>query len=334
MRTVFRHLATLAIASLLTACATYKRLSTQDPSRSDKPQLRVAFGSCINEPETNIWSTIEATEPDIFLFLGDNIYLDKKDFGNKDAIRKRYRALFSNSGLQSLRASTEVFAIWDDHDFGPNDGDSTFPFAKQSREVFYETWSEQEGLYATNGESTELSIQRNGVQLILSDGRSYREEVGPNASYFGESQLDWIRKELLSHSGPTIFASGTPILSFQPPLEGLQRYTAEYAELQRAFQDHKGPLTIVSGDRHYGAILRSEMTLKTGPLYEVIASPLSANHRSIQNILLDPFQDCTLVNSDNFGVIDIFEDDGRYLLKLYLVDEAGNIRCERKVTYD
>ena len=41
---------------------------------------KVAFGSCASQakPQT-IWNTIVATDPDLFLFIGDNIYGDTKD---------------------------------------------------------------------------------------------------------------------------------------------------------------------------------------------------------------------------------------------------------------
>ena len=46
----------------------------------DRPLTRIAFGSCAKQSkEQPIWDAINAAEPDLFVFLGDNIYADTRD---------------------------------------------------------------------------------------------------------------------------------------------------------------------------------------------------------------------------------------------------------------
>ena len=41
--------------------------------------FKIAFGSCINEEkEIPIWDSIEKFNPDVFVFLGDNVYGDRQ----------------------------------------------------------------------------------------------------------------------------------------------------------------------------------------------------------------------------------------------------------------
>ncbi|MCA9448624.1 MAG: alkaline phosphatase family protein, partial [Candidatus Omnitrophica bacterium] len=41
---------------------------------------RIAFGSCARQGQPQpIWDSIAASDPDVFLFIGDNIYGDSED---------------------------------------------------------------------------------------------------------------------------------------------------------------------------------------------------------------------------------------------------------------
>ncbi|MCH2153683.1 MAG: hypothetical protein MK089_10120, partial [Phycisphaerales bacterium] len=45
-----------------------------------KPVSRVAFGSCANhEIPQPIWEAVASWAPDVFVFLGDNVYGDTED---------------------------------------------------------------------------------------------------------------------------------------------------------------------------------------------------------------------------------------------------------------
>ena len=62
-------------------------------SRARRPDPRVlpsriAFGSCAKENKQQpIWDAINAAEPDLFIFLGDNIYADTRD---ESVLRDKY----------------------------------------------------------------------------------------------------------------------------------------------------------------------------------------------------------------------------------------------------
>ena len=60
------------------------------------------------------------------MWLGDNMYLRTPDFLSNTGIRHRYRHARSLPELQPLLGSVHHYAIWDDHDYGPNDADGSF----------------------------------------------------------------------------------------------------------------------------------------------------------------------------------------------------------------
>ncbi|HEY5907456.1 MAG TPA: alkaline phosphatase family protein, partial [Vicinamibacteria bacterium] len=95
--------------------------------------VRVALGSCFwapdpadptagrREEDYGIFTAIAARQPDVMLWLGDNVYLRDMDASTRSGLLERYghnRALVE---LQPLLASAHHYAVWDDHDYGPND---------------------------------------------------------------------------------------------------------------------------------------------------------------------------------------------------------------------
>ena len=77
---------------------------------------RIAFGSCVHQDRPQpIWDDVLATRPDLFLFLGGNIYGDTRELA---VLEREYAKLAAQPGFQRLRAATKVMATWDDHDYG------------------------------------------------------------------------------------------------------------------------------------------------------------------------------------------------------------------------
>src|SRR5215831_8995915 len=76
----------------------------------DKPLSRIAFGSCAHQGRPQpIWEAIVATKPDLFVFLGDNIYADTTDM---DVMRAKYKKLADMPGYQKLLKTCPVLATW------------------------------------------------------------------------------------------------------------------------------------------------------------------------------------------------------------------------------
>ena len=101
---------------------------------------KIAFGSCSDENEPQpILDLVIKHKPDIFVYLGDNIY---GDTNNMDTLRAKYNRLAAKPEFQRLKKSTKLFATWDDHDYGQNDAGKYFPFKKESKEIFLDFFNE------------------------------------------------------------------------------------------------------------------------------------------------------------------------------------------------
>lgn len=181
--------------------------------RSDPPEFTLLTGSCayINQPEYDragkpygsdyrIFGPMAAQKADFMIWLGDNLYLREPDWNTWTGILKRYTHTRSLPELQPFLASTQHYAIWDDHDYGPNDSNKSFFNKNQTYEAFRLFWGNP--TYGTgNIEGTITSFQWGDADFFLLDNRWYRdpdEIIKENKTMLGEKQLGWLLDNLVT----------------------------------------------------------------------------------------------------------------------------------------
>lgn len=238
--------------------------------------VKIGFGSCIKDPSIGPWEAIAEKQPDLFIFLGDNVYLKKKEWKKYKRIRKKYKEIFGHPSLRTLLDGVKVGAVWDDHDFGPNNSDSSNKHKKKTLKAFREQWGTPASPDQLS-ESIAHSVRIKNLLLIFTDNRSYRrnpERIAP--TLFGEKQLEWIEERIKTTDAEVIvFVSGGQILPTSAPKgEGAWQFPEERERLIQLFSSAKQPLVIVSGDKHFAEILELETSGKG--ILEVTASPLAA----------------------------------------------------------
>ena len=150
----------LAVISAALAQGTTSDLHTW--KESDDGVHRVAFGSCNNAERQGLWGSMLAASPHSLVLLGDNVYADRKiglyknyDFviGSKflpaqeSDFRRQYTLLSQDPQFKALIAHVggmqggdgNVRAVYDDHDYGVNNGDRTFE-NKVNAQRFFLDW--------------------------------------------------------------------------------------------------------------------------------------------------------------------------------------------------
>ena len=97
-------------------------LSPFSSSEENFNSLKIGFGSCLDEDKPQvIWKALEKENLNDFFFMGDNVYgdLDSGELTNMGPAYVKQEENFP-PWLKSLKP----LAIWDDHDYGLNDGGS------------------------------------------------------------------------------------------------------------------------------------------------------------------------------------------------------------------
>ncbi len=303
-------------------------LPKMPPPPDPRGQFTIAFGSCAHQgrfPKQPIWEAIAKERPDCFLFLGDNIYLPKKekDFPDtREAVVELYRDLYDKNRqlpeLQPLLRSTMVYAIWDDHDFGPNNCDRTWKWKDVALQVFKEYFPGEYGLPMTSAPAEVKGLPDatgvfyrfawGDVDVFMLDGRSFRD---PNKSaerktMLGDRQLEWL-KEGLAASKATfkLVVSGNQVLSDATVYEtwgGLFREERD-GFLRWLWDRGIEGVIFVSGDVHFGELLKRCDPEKKGPeLWEITSSPL-ANWFMAARLVANPHRVAAYDEGMNFGLI-------------------------------
>ena len=260
--------------------------------RTEPPDFTLATGSCayINEAAYDrpgkpygdgygIFNSIADQHPDLMLWLGDNVYLREPDWGSWSGILHRYTHTRSLPEMQRLLRSTHHYAIWDDHDFGPNDADGSFVNADMAREAFDLFWpNPPRTAPGVGGITTAFSYA--DVDFFLLDDRSFRvppDVVTDTAMMFGEAQLDWLIRAL-KYSDATfkVVASGGQILNSGAVYENFATYPRERKSLlDRLNGEDLQNVIFLTGDRHHSVLSRMDQPNGLA-LYDLTVSPLTS----------------------------------------------------------
>jgi alkaline phosphatase D len=260
--------------------------------RTDPPEFAVAIGSCayVNDRysrpgppwggEYGIFDAIAAKSPDLMLWMGDNVYFRDPEWTSLEGMSGRYRAYRTLPELRKLLRAAAHVAIWDDHDFGPNDSDGSFPMKEAALEAHKRYWpNPSHGLPGVPGVFGLVSW--GDADFFLLDNRFYRYPnrypPTPEKAMFGRAQLEWLKQALVfSRATFKVIVAGGQLWNARNRYESFFNYPAEQRALAEWLVERKiEGVLFLSGDRHFTELLRHERP-GTYPLHEFTSSPLTA----------------------------------------------------------
>ncbi|MBK7962966.1 MAG: alkaline phosphatase family protein [Bdellovibrionales bacterium] len=100
---------------------------------------KFAFGSSANQDRPQpIWKTILAQEPDLFIFMGNNIFANEV---SQKQIGDQYTKLDKIPEYREIRTKVPFLAIWNDLDYGLASGGGQNPAKEQARKEFLNYWA-------------------------------------------------------------------------------------------------------------------------------------------------------------------------------------------------
>ena len=339
----------------LPACAALLLLvSMLAPVRAqDAPPSRIAFGSCArqNQPQP-IWEAIVAKQPDMFLFIGDNIYGDSEDM---EVLRAKWEMLGNQPGYRKLKATCPVLATWDDHDYGANDAGVEYPKKRESQQLFLDFFDEpadsprrkREGVY----DAKVFGPEGQRVQVILLDTRYFRSRLvrrrgasnndpegypgpyGPNndpaATMLGAAQWKWLQEQLRVPAQLRVVASSIQVI---PNEHGWEKWGNHPHERERLFKligsTGAGGVVFISGDRHSAEISGFDPGVGY-TLYDVTSSSLNAPSRWHNEI--NPHRLGSKYTDTNFGIIAVDWEQADPTVQLQVLSEAGRVVLQKTV---
>jgi alkaline phosphatase D len=318
--------------------------------QSEPPVMKIAFGSCAwQDHPLPIFNEVVKHDPDLFIFLGDNIYGDTKVM---DTLRAKYHRLGAKESFQNLKQHVPFLTTWDDHDFGWNDAGRHYPFKEEVKEIFFDFFDEpvdserrtREGIYG----AYEYDLQGKKIQIIMLDTRTFRDQLLINqdsvnedrryfyhldytphttsdSTFLGEKQWAWLDQELQKPADVRIIGSSTQFGIEYNGYEAWVNYPHEQKRFLDLIKKNKASgVLFISGDVHYAEISKMNVP-DLYPIYDITSSGLSSTWKFATpnvNRIEGPIMD------NHFGLLTIDFQNKNPQIKSEIWDVSGNQRVE------
>ncbi len=288
------------------------------------PEFSFLVGGCAytNQPEydrpgipyggdSSIFETMAKEKAAFMLWTGDAWYTREVDYYSEWGLW--YRASHDRAVpvLQNFLKAMPHFAIWDDHDYGPNDIGKNYILKETSRRVFNSYYCNPSS--GENGKGIYTMTNWGDVDIFMLDDRWWRSademkdsidgKPNPSKRMFGEQQLEWLKNSLLYSSATfKIIATGSQILNTVSPYDKLLDFPIEYNELMSFLNDNKiDGVIFLTGDRHHSEVIKTDRK-GNYPLYDITVSPLtSGTHKFGESEQNNPFRVIGIDGKQNYG---------------------------------
>ena len=289
-------------------------------------EIKIGIGSCLDQdfPQP-IWQPIEEENLDYFIFLGDNVYGDSI-FENLYKMKRAYSK--QEKLLPDFLDQTNIFAIWDDHDYGKNDGGSDYKYKKLAENLFLDFWNvpindvrrSREGIYFSENKV----FFNKKYKFIFLDTRYFRSQLkGKKGSYqknndesatiLGKEQWTWLEKELDSNFDYLFIFSSIQIIPEDHGFEKWSNFPNDRTKLLKILEKYKDRTILFSGDRHRSGIY------KRNGIVEITSS--SMNKPGSSFFETDKYLIGETNPQENYSVLKILNND----INIDIKDKNGEI---------
>jgi alkaline phosphatase D len=258
------------------------------PDKGKSTKFRVAVTSCmkIGQPQKS-WELLLAEKPDLHITLGDTHYGDSTDPTTQWKHHLRYRVV---PEFDAVMSAIPNYAMWDDHDYGPNNSDGTAEGKENSLVGWNQFWGNPDsGTEDTPGAFYKFTW--GDVDIFMVDGRYHRSpDNAPDDDkkrMLGDGQFAWLLDGLTKSKAKfKVIASGSTLADSKS--DGWRIYTFSRHRLFDAIKENKiSGVLYMSGDVHRSRVWTHPESDRVGyPFIEVVSSGV-ANSKTLSYATVD-----------------------------------------------
>lgn len=243
--------------------------------------VRFALISCLLDlfHRDDIWAQLDRQDPEMVFFLGDNVYADRTSWVHKgpaDArqLWERYVLTRNRVAFYYQRNLRPTLAIWDDHDYGTDNGTRAFAFKDESKMVFDAFFSQDERASLIAGPGIAKRFTAFGADFYLFDNRSFRDVGGsPGGRMLGASQEKWFFSGLSGR--PSFLYSGSQYFGAYTGRESFEgQYPDNFARFLARLKEADGVYAFGSGDVHFSEMMDVEKDKLGYASFEIVSSSM------------------------------------------------------------
>jgi alkaline phosphatase D len=315
--------------------------------RKPAPDFSFLTGSCayFNEPrydrpgkpyggDSVIFESMARDSAAFMLWLGDNWYTREVDYASAWGLWYRASRDRAQPVLKNLLKAMPQYAIWDDHDFGPDNSGFSYGLKDVSREIFKKYWcnpfygEDQKGIYS--------QISYSDIDLFLTDDRYFRSgdemedsvngKPNPDKHFLGDKQMKWLQDALVQSLATfKIIVIGSQTLNPFSYDEGFYKYSYEFHELMDFLNRSKiEGVLFLTGDRHHSEIIKIGRK-GNYDLYDITVSPFTSGVAKVKGIEVDnPYRvKGSLVEERNYAKISVKGNKNERILRVGIRGKDG-----------
>ncbi len=257
------------------------------PLQPNKNTLTFAIASCMDDSlqavQKTLWHKVKNLKPDLVLMIGDNVYADRGLGYQAETIPQvlwdRHVETRNSVAFFRFDPLIPVLSIWDDHDYGVDNGDRTYSHKEQSLKTFKAFFPQtiiSSGM--KKGPGLSYSFLALGHRFIFLDNRFFRDPgSNPKGSHWGRRQEKWLESLLKQRTIPTYLIQGDQFIGNYHTFESLQRQHPEaFNRLRQLLIASRSPVVLISGDRHRSEVSRFSKNVFGYETFEITSSPIHA----------------------------------------------------------
>ena len=308
---------------------------------SESEKIKIGFGSCLQQDSPMpIFNAIKKDSLDLFFMIGDNVYGDTE---REDLYELKLAYEKQKNNFNRMKLNFSIEAIWDDHDYGRNDGGKDYPYKQSSKELFLKFWDipkndkrrTRPGLYY----ELVLQIGQEKLQILFLDTRTFRDSLVPSdklgapgkerylsaddtsLTMLGKTQWDWVSRKMNQSADHRIIVSS---IQFLPIGHGWETWNNLPNERKRMIdiieRSNSKHIIFISGDRHRGGLYELQ-TDRGKTISEMTSSSLNASYPNLEEA--GPLRIGNTFVEENYGVITI--DNIKNMMSVTLKNIKGEI---------
>lgn len=268
--------------------------------------FRLAFGACARVGSNGaVFDAIAANDPMAYIIAGDFHYGDIPEEDRQRFVDVLDLTL-TRPAQSELYRSLPIAYVWDDHDYGFNDGNAE----SAGRAAAMDVYRDFVPSYTLAGPQSSIhqAFTIGRVRVVMTDARSERL---PGITMLGLQQKDWLLKELETASKDhalVIWVNPVPWIAEEGE-DTWAGHQEERAEIAQFIADNKiENLVMVAGDAHmvaYDDGSNTNYSSQPGPAFPLLHAAALDRPGSVKG---GPYSGEVQQGGGQFGLLDITDD--------------------------
>ncbi len=339
------------VVFIISGCYVYKPteiIADKNLKSFRNADFTIAFGSGNKQEEINpFWNQILKQSPNVWIWGGDNIYCDTEDM---TTLANCYAKQKHNKSYQNFKANIDVIGVWDDHDYGVNDGGAEYPQKQVSQSLFLDFMDVpsndvrrmQKGTYYIK----DYNIGNNKIKIILLDTRyfrsaliedtdtrkRYKPNMDNNGTILGDEQWKWLNTTLNeSKADYNIIVSSIQFLSNQHGFEAWGNFPNEVLKMENMIvSSGANRVVILSGDRHISEVSSKDIGKGNYQLLDFTSSGLTHAYTRFTSEY-NPFRVSKVIHQKSYGLVKFDFSNEKLVFEIWGEDNELLVSYSSKV---